>query len=351
MSNPEFTAPVFTTQTAATYKANIDASIAANGSDVVNIGFSYASGTGTFTVHDAKGTALASTNPGFIRFQDPDNPGYTKYISVEANQDFIDDNGSSEIVNNLFGATSGVAWGEDVPFYLYAVSNDDMDAVAFMISRIPHRKTSPAVGEIGAPDDAVADNEYSFFSLENLDETVYDSNPCVCIGAFRMQMSASDDWTVQTLSVSDGIGQFHDETRFTLPAGQNGAASGTYIQSNAGTEVTFATNTIQYQIEKNGRCNLYYEHITVNNSPSGAQEMEITTPLQYASGQTYPDLQCIFFDNGTSSYFHNFITFTTAGGDYGGTIRQDGSTTQYLNSTLATSDSLFINGSFLIKDS
>jgi hypothetical protein len=207
MSNPEFTAPDFTSQTAAAYKANIDASIAANGADSVNLAFSYASGTGTFTVHDAQGGALSASNPGFIKFQDPDNPGYYKYISVEANQDFIDDAGSSEIINNLFGFPSGTAVGDDVTFTLYAVSNDDMDAVAFMISRDPTAYNSPAAANIGAPDDAVADQYGDFFALDSLDETLYDSNPCTAIGTFRMQMSASDDWTVQTIDARDGIGK------------------------------------------------------------------------------------------------------------------------------------------------
>ena len=63
MSNPESTAPDYTSQDAATYKANIDASIAANGADAINIGFSYIVGKGVFTIHDAKGSALSSSNP------------------------------------------------------------------------------------------------------------------------------------------------------------------------------------------------------------------------------------------------------------------------------------------------
>ena len=204
MSNPDFVAPDYTTQTASAYKANIDASVAANGSDVINIGFSYSGGT--FTVHDAQGTALSSTNPAFVRFQDKANPGYYKYISLEANQAFIDDAGSSEIINNLFGFPTGVAVANDVTFYIYAVANDDMDTVALMISRDPWATNSPAAANIGAPDDAVADAASDFWSLDNLDETVYDSNPCTRIGSFRMQMSASDDWTVQTINTtSDGI--------------------------------------------------------------------------------------------------------------------------------------------------
>jgi hypothetical protein len=253
MSNPKFTAPLYTVNDAATYKANIDASVAANGSDVVNLGFSYASGTGVFTVHDAQGNSLSSSNPAFVRFQDKANPGYNKYISIEANQNFTDDAGSSEIINNLFGLTTSVAHADDIPFYLYAVANDDMDTVQMMISRVPNAALSPAVANIGAPDDAVADTQGAFFSLDNIDETAYDQNPCVCVGSFRMTMSASDDWTVSTLDNKDGIGKFQENRTFVVSAGQFGAASGGFIKSNGGTAPSFTTDVMTYRVSADGR--------------------------------------------------------------------------------------------------
>jgi hypothetical protein len=258
MSNPEFTAPDYTSQDAATYKANIDASIAANGADAVNIGFSYDVGTGTFTIHDAKGSALSASNPGFVRVQDKANPGYSKYISVEANQSFIDDNGASEIINNLFGYDSGTAV-TDARFFLYGVANDDMDTIRFMIGKVSHLRVSPATANIGAPDDAVADAATDLWSLDNIDETTYDTNPCTCIGSFRMSMSASDDWTVQTLDLTDGISvKFQSENSEglftpTISADTVGSLSVTYDEqvgtwSRDGNYVDFTiiiqTNTV-----------------------------------------------------------------------------------------------------------
>ena len=280
MSNPEFTAPDFTTQTAAQYKANLDAAIAANNT-VTNLGFSYSAGT--FTVHGHEGTALASTNPAFVRFQDPDNFGYNKFISVEAKQDFIDDAGASEIIGSLFGFTTGVAVAVDVPFYLYAVSNDAMDAVAFMISRVPHAVLSPATSLIGAPDDlTAASTTGSFYSLESLDETLYDTNPCVCLGSFRMQMSASDDWTVQALSAGDGIGQYNEGTTFTVPAGQFGADAGTRTHANTGTSAVFTTDEAEYQLYRNGTVNLrYYLNGDGGTDGSGSVAATVITPFNH----------------------------------------------------------------------
>lgn len=228
--------------------------MAANGNDAINLGFTYNGGTGVFTVHDAEGVALSASNPGFVRFQDKATPGQSLYVSVEANQAFIDDVGASEIINNLFGTTTGVAWGVDCPFYLYGVVSDDKASVAMMISRVPHLKAAPVVGLIGAPDDAVADNEFSFFSLDNIDETLYDGNPCTVLGSFVMQMSSSDDWTVQALTTAHGVGQFQDNVSFAWPAGVNGAASGTYMLANGGTAPDFTTEVAAYTLTKDGRC-------------------------------------------------------------------------------------------------
>jgi hypothetical protein len=257
MSNPEFVAPNYTTQDAATYKANIDASIAANGAPFVNLGCSYDSGTGTFTIHDAQGDDLSASNPGFVRFVDPDNYGYIKYISVEANQSFVDDAGSSDIVGNRFGFTTGVAASNDVPFFIYGVCNDDMDAVQFMIGRTPNKTLSPTAAQIGAPDDAVADVDSALFSFDNIDETVYDLNPCTCVGSLRMTMSASDDWTVTTLGIGDGIGAYQINRIFTGNPGHHGAASGTFI-SSPGTTPAFNDNNCRYRITREGEIEVHY---------------------------------------------------------------------------------------------
>ena len=202
MSNPQFTAPNYANQVGTTYKGNIDNSIAA-GQWHVNLGLTYSAGT--LTVSGSNGTALSSTNPAFVKFRSIANPGQNISVSVEANQNFIDDAGASEIIGNLFGTSTGHASDDDITFTLYAVMHDDANAVAFMISRDGKALVSPAVGLIGAPDDAVADTFGSFFSLDNIDETKYDTNPCVRVGKFRMQKSTLDDWTVQTLGNQDGI--------------------------------------------------------------------------------------------------------------------------------------------------
>lgn len=211
-----------------------------------NLDITYSSST--LSVTGQGGTALSSTNPGYVGITS-NTSGQTVQIPVTANQGFIDDTGSSEIINNLFGLTTGVAYGSDIPFYGYAVLNDAENAVAFMCSRTPGMTQSPAVGEIGAPDDAVADEQYSFFSFESIDETLYDTNPCVMLFSFRMTMSASDDWTVSALNDGDGFGKFQENKLFVMPTGTFGNETGKLLSNNGGTAPEFNTETFKYTVD------------------------------------------------------------------------------------------------------
>lgn len=283
-------------------------------SPTTNIGISYSSPT--FTVHGLDGTALSSSNPGYILLPDKADPGQKVLYTVTANQDFIDDSGASEIINNLFGLTTGVAYAQDVPFYLYAVGNNDEDTIAFMISRVPNAKLSPTATEIGAPDDAVADNQISFFSLESLDETLYDDNPCECIGSFRMQMSSSDDWTVQALDEFDGIGRFNEGRGFTLAPGHFGAASGKYFADNGGTAPAFGTNAPIYFVEKNGYCTVNFGYVNATTVGVGTNFLHAICPYlasnEYiTNAQAYGEARLT--DNSAAGAYYTGASLTFGG--------------------------------------
>lgn len=207
-----------------------------------NLRITYSSST--FTITGADGNPLNSGNPSVIIMPSKATPGsFTKYL-VTADQSFIDDGGASQITGALFGFTTSVAITVDVPFFIYAVANDAEDTISFMISRVQHMRTSPASANIGttaSPTSASTQN--SFFALGGITTTSYDSNPCICIGSFRMRMSSSNDWTVQALSNSDGIDQFQVGTEFDMPQGQFGANSGTWTIPNGGTAPVFSTNS------------------------------------------------------------------------------------------------------------
>lgn len=246
---------------------------------VENIGINYAAGTGTFTVRSANGSALSSGNSGFITLASK-TAGNLVRIAVTANQSFIDDNGASQIIGNLFGLTTGIAFTQDIPFFLYAVLDDTETTIAFMISRFPNTTVSPVAAKIGKSGSAVADTQGSFFSLANITVADYESNPCICIGSFRMQMSALDDWTVQTLSASqDGIGRFQEDVNFLMSAGQFGAASGKYFADNGGTAPAFSVNNFGYMVTRTNR--MYFVSLFTNCTTAGvgAVSLQFCTPF------------------------------------------------------------------------
>lgn len=291
-----------------------------------NLGCSYSAGT--FTIHAADGSALSATNPAYVTVQSKGTPGQLVTISVTANQDFIDDAGASEIIDNLFGVTTSIAYGQDMPFFIYGVSNDDEDAIAFGITRSPIQQSSPGAAAIGTPSSATADSQDSMFLFEDVTIADYDNNPCTLIGSIRMRMSASDDWTVQTLTKFDGIGQFQLQRVFTGVAGQFGADSGSFFSDSAGTGTppTFNTSSYQWMIDLDGYITVKYGGESVNNTPAGAGDLRIHVPVVplLSNKQALPG-HLSFIDNGSGNYQHyigrrnsissvNYLFFSRDGG-------------------------------------
>jgi len=265
-----------------------------------NIGISYSGGT--FTVHGSDGTALSAGNPASVTIASVANPGQLVTISITANQTFVDDAGSSEIINNLFGLTTSVAVTVDVPFFLYACVNDDDDAIEFGISRAPGLIVAPATANLGSASSATADVQGSIFLLNDPTLGDYDTNPVLLLGSFRMQMSASDDWTVQALNDYEGIGRYHEGVIFTGMAGQFGANSGTYNRANGGTAPVWGTNTQEYQV-LDARAGIV-EVITVlrndgGTDGAGAVDAQVTFPYypNYSISNVAPVFGPVFVKN------------------------------------------------------
>jgi hypothetical protein len=260
--------------------------------------------SGTFSVIHANGLDLSSTNAAYVTLPSKANPGQFTTYDVTANQSFIDGTGSSEIVGNKFGFVSAVAIAVDVPFFLYAVTNDAEDGVTFMISRHPHRNISPSAADIGAPDDVAALKEGDFFSLENIDETLYESNPCICVGSFRMQMTTTGwEWAVQSLVNTDGIDQYQEQTVFIQPKAQFAANNNSYSvpTGGVGTLPVFSTNEGEYYITRDGYVN-YNLFLSGDGGTDGtqAEDVLITVP---------------FNGNITSVNVHGVGTASWAGGN------------------------------------
>lgn len=247
-----------------------------------NVGIAF-SGT-TLTVQSESGTAMSSTNPGFIALQSLATPGQIVRYSVTANQTFT----KAGLGNSLFGLTTAIDITVDIPFYLYAVSNanNGENTIAFMISRIPHRTIAPLATKIGQSGNTLASTQGSFYSLATITASDYASSPCLCIGSFRMQYISSL-WTIQTLNNADGIGEYNEQTKFTFPNGQYGSAAGTWFTNNGGTApIPTGGSGYAYQIFKSGQCSLKTAWAPGGSAGIGAVVLTLVLPGQSTDGGT-----------------------------------------------------------------
>ncbi len=246
---------------------------------------------GVFSVLGANGVVLTDQNPGYVTIPDRTNPMLLNTYRLTANQSFQDSAGTSTIINNLFGTDTGVAWSSDIPFYLYAAINDAQDAPVFGISRVPNMDVVPAVGDIGTPASATANNQYSLFIFNSVTRANYDGNPVVCLGSFRMRKNGSDDWTVQSFSANgDGIGKFQEGVQFTMPSGVRGAGAGCYF-SNSGTPPIFNSQSYTYWLNRDGMCflNLEFSNVSPAGTPGvGTDDLHGIIPLDSIANFTNP---------------------------------------------------------------
>ena len=217
-----------------------------------NLGIAQSGGT-TFTVESSNGSALSATNPAFVTLQTLAVPGLTKTYTITANQSFTQAN----ISGNNFGLTNGLAFANPVPFFLYAVSNanNGENTIAFMVSRFPNATKSPVAGKIGQNGSALSNSAGSFFSLAAITAADYASSPCLCVGSFRMTWAASNNWTIQTLVISDGIGLYQQGIQFSSVAGHFGNAAGSFFKSNGGTAPIWSSQNWAYYLTRDNRCN------------------------------------------------------------------------------------------------
>lgn len=268
-----------------------------------NIGMAFSGST--FTVQSEGGTAFSTTNPGFIALESLANPGQIKRYSVTANQTFT----QAGLGNNLFGVTTAVDITVDVPFFLYAVSNanNGENTIAFMISRYPNAAISPIAGSIGQSGNTLASTQGSFFSLATITAADYASSPCQCIGSFRMRY-ASSLWTVQTLLISDGAGQFQQNVIFSFPISQFGAASGKYFKDNGGTAPAFSQNGYSYSLDRSNKQYFTYGFTTATTAGVGAVDAILAMPFKGGSGGIGT---AFWFNNGSATYSVSLADNTT----------------------------------------
>ncbi len=250
--------------------------------DSYNLGINYSSPT--FKLTSSSGTALSATNLAYVVIPSNVSNGYKVVLPISADITFEDDSGTSVLTGNLWGTTTLVAWSNAMPFYLYAVADAADANPTFMISRVPHLTITPVAGLIAKSGSAVASTEGSMFAIDSTVTVAnYASMGCVRIGAFRMAKNdaANNDWTVQTMTDSDGIGRTMEDVFFTFPGDQNGAVRGGLSSSVGGDTIPTPNQTgLNYRIDASGQCRYVFSVDFYTVAGIGAGEIRFHLPLR-----------------------------------------------------------------------
>lgn len=226
---------------------------------------SLSGGTLTVTCNNA---TCSDANPGYV-VMNSTTAGQKVTLRVNTAYSIVDDAGTSDFTNLGFGITETANWGNDLPFFIYAVNRgnaafDGSDGNStFIIARAPNLSTTSSsgndIGDTGAI--PVNDSETVMIVLDDVTIANYTSLPTELIGAIRMQWSTTtDDWTIQTLGQTDGISNEALNktfaTEWTFPTGQNGADAN---QHNGGTNTpVFSNYSSAYWLNREGQIRLYF---------------------------------------------------------------------------------------------
>ena len=270
-----------------------------------NCGLALAAGVLSLT--DESGDALSATNPCCIGVPSI-TVGENVTLCFTAAQTMNDDSHASSHLTDLgFSITETADWGEDMPYFVYVVNEDDTDANAgIFISRRPSLYQTPGGVFIHDKDaEAGNDDDSSIFGMWS-DDAGKANKPCVLIGTIEMQWSTTtDDWTVQVLTGYVGIGVDRIIKSlgvwWKMVVGQNGNAAGKYFADNGGTAPAFDTNIYYYKWNINGSVliNANFTFATV----AGVGAVNCVSRLPIGANLSRPMGDGIWYDNNTSTYY------------------------------------------------
>lgn len=282
------------------------------GQSVHRLGFKYDSSV--FSIVGANGQDLSDNNPGYVCIASKSNPGQYLNFRLNSSPSFEDATGTSTITGQTFGVTSGVAWTNAMPFFVYFVLNDNEDALQVMISRNPSARSSPLASSIGTPSAPVTVNEADFFSFSDVTVSEYDQNPCVYVGCFRMaKATTAVDWTVQALGNNDGVNKDFDGASFLFPQGQNGAASGSWFSDGGGGAAISIGGSYVYKIFRDGSCFFNFAGSSPVTTSAATGQLRFHIPYGLGLGNNIaPPGHFAFLQAGTSNYL-NYLGWRISG--------------------------------------
>lgn len=193
------------------------------------------------------------------------------------------------VAGTPWGTTSGVAWADRMPLFIYMASEASGANPCLFFARKPNLKQLPSSTGIGyANNPPSAPSEGNVFAWTTLDvTTTHDFSNCILVGYCEATKDVNDDWTFYWLSsFTGGIGNFNFETNsYNMPISQNGAAvGGWFAVSGGGTAPTYTnSNSYTYFINRDGKVMMQFSFTNLAGGVAGAGAGQLTLSSPFTS--------------------------------------------------------------------
>jgi len=256
---------------------------------ISNARFSYSAGV--LRIVTESGATPTASNPVYFRywanslgrwqtltFNDPGNCIIQDATSVDSY--FY--NGT---IGTPFGTTSGVAWGQGMPMFIYAALAST--GPILFLSRYPNLYNSPSnpnsIGYANNPPVDISESSVLCWSLVN---PLTLAPSCQMIGYVTLTKNTNDDWTFfnPTTIPYGQIGGFNFENvPYIMPQGQNGASPNSYFnQFGSSTIPSYSSNFHYYKIDRAGKIlgKLRSVNATGGTPGSGSDDMYVSFPFK-----------------------------------------------------------------------
>lgn len=240
----------------------------------INCEINYAAGT--ITISGRGGAALSATNPCHIGIRSNSN-GVVATATFTANVTTTD-GATSDTDSNLFGITDA-NWANAMPMFFGVIY--DGTTPYFGFSRKPLVVSGSAATDLCQEGDTDCDGANDFFIMTTgLTLASWVNLPITQVSWLSATYATTGGaWTFAE-SAYTGFNSLYKTQSFTYPAAQNGAATGSFLQDNAGTAPIFTTQNYIYKIDSSGMVYIEFNgNADGGTDGAGAVIARLTLPM------------------------------------------------------------------------
>lgn len=222
----------------------------------------------TITIAGYEGTALSATNPCVVAIRSStvgniDLAYFTSNISTTFGA-------TSDTDGNLFGITDA-NWSSTMPMFLGVVNGNTTPY--FVMSRLPYVQTGSAATALCQEGDTDCDAQIDMLAMTTGLTLANEVNkPVTQVGWFDATYATTGGAWTFAITGKNGFNTNYEGVLFSMVTGQNGAASGSFLNSTGSNVPTWATPgniSYNYSVSKNGEIHIIFDTSNAGNCTVG----------------------------------------------------------------------------------